>query len=58
MAVMGGYALLAPLCAIPLAFAESRALLSRSGAALNESLAGTARLHMVFGLLLVVALVL
>lgn len=58
MAAMGGYALLMPLCAIPLAFGETRALLSRSGAALNESLSGTAKLHMVYGLLLVAALIL
>jgi 1,4-dihydroxy-2-naphthoate octaprenyltransferase len=38
--------------ALPLAWRESRVLATRSGAALNASLAGTVRLELVFGLLL------
>ena len=49
-----GLAACLPLLAVPLAVAEVRGVLSRSGAALNESLAGTARLHAVFGALLTV----
>ncbi len=58
MAAMGGYALLIPLCAIPLAIGETRALSRRSASELNQSLAGTAKLHMIYGLLLVVAVIL
>ena len=47
----GGRALLA-LGALPLAVLEARALLRRTGRELNASLAGTARLHLVFGVLL------
>lgn len=57
IAAMGGRALLIPFCSIPLALRETRAVLQRSGAALNRSLAGTAALHMAYGLLLVVAAV-
>ncbi len=58
MMALAGFRLLIPLCAIPLAVRETRALLRRSGAALNESLAGTAALHMAYGLLLALAIVL
>jgi 1,4-dihydroxy-2-naphthoate octaprenyltransferase len=54
----GGAPLLVCLVALPLALHEARALWRRSGAALNASLAGTARLHLVFGLLLALGLVL
>ena len=40
------------LAALPLALGEVRALWRRSGRDLNRSLAGTARLHLVFGALL------
>jgi 1,4-dihydroxy-2-naphthoate octaprenyltransferase len=43
---------LAAMAALPLAVREARELQRRSGAELNRSLAGTARLHLVFGLLL------
>jgi len=43
---------LLPMLAAPLALAEVRSVWQRSGTALNMSLAGTARLHMVFGALL------
>ena len=42
----------------PLAVSEARGVAVRDGAALNESLAGTARLHLVFGVLLAVGLLL
>ncbi len=42
--------------ALPLAIFEVRALLRRAGRELNASLAGTARLHLVFGLLLAAGL--
>jgi 1,4-dihydroxy-2-naphthoate polyprenyltransferase len=51
----GARALLAFL-ATPLALSQARALLAREGAALNLSLAGTARLHLVFGTLLAAGL--
>jgi 1,4-dihydroxy-2-naphthoate octaprenyltransferase len=57
MAMMAGARFLLPLCAIPMAFREARAVLRCSGAALNRSLAGTAALHMAYGLLLAVAIV-
>jgi len=47
-----GAALLLPLLAAPLALARARAVLASSGAALNPSLAGTARLLLAFSLLL------
>ncbi len=56
LAMAGGWRVLIVTAAVPLAIHESRAVASRSGAALNSSLAGTARLHMVYGLLLSVAL--
>jgi hypothetical protein len=40
------------LLALPLALHETRALFRRDGRALNASLAGTARLHLVLGLLI------
>ncbi len=46
------------LGALPLAVREARALWRRSGPALNASLAATARLHLVFGVLLALGLVL
>jgi 1,4-dihydroxy-2-naphthoate octaprenyltransferase len=42
------------LLALPLAFYEARALYRRDGRALNASLAGTARLHLVLGALIAV----
>jgi len=54
-AATGARALLA-LLATPLALVQVRALLAREGAALNLSLAGTARLHLVFGALLAAGL--
>ncbi len=56
-AAVVGPALLVALAAVPLAIREVRALARRSGAELNASLAGTARLHLVFGLLLALGLV-
>jgi 1,4-dihydroxy-2-naphthoate octaprenyltransferase len=52
LAADGGDLVLVALAALPLALGEVRALWSRSGSALNVSLAGTARLHLVFGILL------
>jgi hypothetical protein len=40
------------LLALPLALHEARALFLRDGRALNASLAGTARLHLVLGALI------
>jgi 1,4-dihydroxy-2-naphthoate polyprenyltransferase len=51
----GARALIA-LGALPLAVAEARALLHRKDRELNASLAGTARLHLVFGVLLAIGL--
>lgn len=58
LALESGSFLLVPLASAPLALREAHALGRRSGTALNTSLAGTARLHLVFGLLLALALVL
>lgn len=44
-----GAAALLPLVTLPAAIAELRRIRTRSGAALNQSLAGTARLHALFG---------
>jgi 1,4-dihydroxy-2-naphthoate octaprenyltransferase len=44
------------LAAAPFAWRETHALWRRSGAALNASLAGTAKLHLVFGALLALGL--
>lgn len=46
-----GAPVLLPLVTLPLAVREARALFRRSGAELNASLAGTARLHLLFGVL-------
>lgn len=54
---IAGPALLVTLLAVPLAVREVRTLHERDGAALNASLAGTARLHLVFGVLLALGLV-
>ncbi len=43
---------LLPLLSAPLALGELRAIAARGGSALNLSLVGTARLHVVFGVLL------
>jgi 1,4-dihydroxy-2-naphthoate octaprenyltransferase len=56
LARFAGARVLIALGALPLAVAEVRALLHRSGRELNESLAGTARLHLVFGVLLAIGL--
>lgn len=47
---------LLPLAAAPLAVAPLRVLFTRTGAALNEALAGTARLQLAYGVLLAVGL--
>jgi 1,4-dihydroxy-2-naphthoate octaprenyltransferase len=57
LAVMLGAPVLLVLVALPLAIGEVRALARRSGAELNASLAGTARLHLVFGVLFALGLV-
>ncbi len=49
-------AVLLPLLSIPLGVDQIVRLWRREGAALNASLAGTARLHLVFGLLLAIGL--
>lgn len=51
-----GRLVLLALAALPLALAEVRALWRRTGRELNLSLAGTARLHLVFGTLLALGL--
>lgn len=58
LAWMDGPRLLIALAALPLAVREVRMLLHRNGAALNLSLAATARLHLVFGILLSMGLTL
>jgi 1,4-dihydroxy-2-naphthoate octaprenyltransferase len=58
LAAEGGAPLLVSLAALPLALYEARALWHRSGGALNASLAGTARLHLAFGMLLALGLAL
>jgi len=55
--IAGGWPLIA-LGALPLGVIESRALAGRHGVELNLSLAATARLHLVFGALLSLGLVL
>lgn len=52
------WSVIAPLMTAPLAIQEVRRLWTRSGAELNESLAGTARLHLSFGLALTIGLLL
>lgn len=56
LAVLVGAVALAPLLSVPLGVREARALARRTGAELNSSLVGTARLHLVFGGLLVAGL--
>jgi 1,4-dihydroxy-2-naphthoate octaprenyltransferase len=51
-----GTSVLVALAALPFAVHEGRALWRRSGTALNTSLAGTAKLHLIFGVLLAVGL--
>jgi 1,4-dihydroxy-2-naphthoate polyprenyltransferase len=58
MAWMAGMQLLLALGALPMGFTEARALHRRSGAALNSSLGGTAKLALAYAVLLSVALVL
>jgi len=58
LAWLGGATLLLPIAAVPLAFGEIRAICRRTGADLNQSLAQTAALHLTYGLLLTLALVL
>jgi 1,4-dihydroxy-2-naphthoate octaprenyltransferase len=53
---LAGPGVLLALAALPLALGEARALWRRTGAELNRSLAGTARLHLVFGVLLAIGL--
>jgi 1,4-dihydroxy-2-naphthoate octaprenyltransferase len=56
LAPFAGPRVLLALGALPLAVIEVRALLRRAGRELNASLAGTARLHLVFGVLLAAGL--
>ncbi len=58
LAWLGGAMLLLPIAATPLAFEEIRAICRRTGADLNQSLARTAALHLTYGLLLTLALIL
>jgi 1,4-dihydroxy-2-naphthoate polyprenyltransferase len=53
---LAGPGVLLALAALPLALGEARALWRRTGAELNQSLAGTARLHLVFGVLLAIGI--
>jgi 1,4-dihydroxy-2-naphthoate octaprenyltransferase len=54
LAGIGGARFLMPLAAVPIAYRQIRYLYSRSGAALNQSLAGTAGLHMAYGILFMI----
>jgi 1,4-dihydroxy-2-naphthoate octaprenyltransferase len=56
LAYVAGPRVLLALGAMPLAVFEVRALFRRAGRELNASLAGTARLHLVFGVLLATGL--
>ena len=56
LAPFAGARVLVALGALPLAVFEVRALFRRAGRELNASLAGTARLHLVFGVLLATGL--
>ncbi len=58
LAWLGGAMLLLPIAAAPLAFGEIRAICRRAGTELNQSLARTAALHLTYGLLLALALIL
>lgn len=55
---LGGFGWLLPLLTAPLAIAETRAIWTRDGRALNPHLGGTARLEMVYGVLLSVGVLL
>ncbi|MCC6849443.1 MAG: 1,4-dihydroxy-2-naphthoate polyprenyltransferase [Deltaproteobacteria bacterium] len=55
-AATGAAGLLLPFATAPLAVREARAIFRRAGAELNASLAGTARLHLLFGVLLAAGL--
>lgn len=57
MAWLGGATLLLPIAAVPLALREIRAISRLNGADLNPSLVRTAALHLTYGMLLAVALV-
>jgi len=54
LAWIGGARFLMPLAAVPIAYRQIRYLYSRSGAALNQSLAGAAGLHMAYGILFMI----
>lgn len=58
IARLAGVGTLLALGALPLALSEAQALRSRRAGELNRSLAGTARLHLLYGLLLAIGLVL
>jgi 1,4-dihydroxy-2-naphthoate octaprenyltransferase len=51
----GAWVLL-PLLALPLAVPPGRLVLGQTGAVLNQALAGTARLQLIFGLLFALGL--
>jgi 1,4-dihydroxy-2-naphthoate octaprenyltransferase len=57
LAWLGGASLLLPIAAAPLALKEIRAICRRTGAELNQSLARTAALHLTYGVLLTLALI-
>lgn len=57
VASVAGWPVLLVWLLLPLAVRETRALYNRSGGVLNQSLAGTARLHLLYGLLLAIGLV-
>ena len=54
LAWSGGATFLILLGALPIAYRQIRYLYSRSGAALNHSLAGTASLHLAYGILFMI----
>lgn len=58
VAFVAGLPLLIALAALPLAVREVWTLWRRNGSALNLNLAGTARLHLIFGMLLSLGLIL
>jgi 1,4-dihydroxy-2-naphthoate polyprenyltransferase len=58
LAWLGGASLLLPIATAPLALKEIRAICRRAGAELNQILARTAALHLAYGLLLTLALIL
>jgi len=57
LARLGGASLLLPIATAPLALKEMRASCRRTGAELNQSLAQTAALHLSYGTLLTLALI-